>query len=243
MEENNKMSLVDTIRRTLFVKPHPAGMPFILGGAALSLVFMLLWKPLGIFTVILTCFVYYFFRDPVRMVPQKEGLVVAPADGRVLAIQENQSLPDDLADEDADETYTKISIFLSVIDAHVNRVPIGGKIIKTFYYEGKFVNAELDKASEENERASALVKLNNGKLVGFSQIAGLVARRIITTLQNDQSVETGEKFGIIRFGSRMDVYLPKGTNALVCEGQRAVGGETILADLNSYEESRTAKAL
>lgn len=237
------MSLIDTIQRTLFVKPHPAGMPFILGGAALSFIFLLLWKPLGLLTIILTCFVYYFFRDPVRLVPQKDGLVVAPADGRVLAIKTNQSLPDDLADEDADETYTKISIFLSVIDAHVNRVPVGGKIIKTFYYEGKFVNAELDKASEENERASALVKLDDGKLVGFSQIAGLVARRIITTLKEEQNVETGEKFGIIRFGSRMDIYLPKGTNALVCEGQRAVAGETVLADINSKEETRNAKEI
>ncbi len=237
------MSLIDTIQRTLFVKPHPVGYPFIGGSVIATIIFLLLWKPLGLFFLFITLFVYYFFRDPVRMVPQKEGLIVAPADGRVLAVKTNQSLPDDLADEDDSETYTKISIFLSVIDAHVNRVPVGGEIIKTFYYKGKFVNAELDKASKENERASALVKLENDKLVGFSQIAGLIARRIVTTLEEGQSVEAGEKFGIIRFGSRMDIYLPKGTNALVCEGQRAVAGETILADLKSKEKSRTAKAL
>lgn len=237
------MSLIDTIQRTLFVKPHPVGYPFIGGSVIATIIFLMIWKPLGIFFLILTSFIYYFFRDPVRMVPQKDGLVVSPADGRVLAVKTNQSLPDDLADEDDSETYTKISIFLSVIDAHVNRTPIGGEIIKTFYYEGKFVNAELDKASEENERASALVKLDDGKLVGFSQIAGLIARRIVTTLKEGQAVETGEKFGIIRFGSRMDIYLPEGTNALVCEGQRAIAGETILADITSKEESRTAKAL
>lgn len=238
------MSLIDTIRRTMFVKPHPAGLPFIAGGAVLTVLFLLLgWTLLGIISIVTTLFIYYFFRDPVRLVPQKEGLIVAPADGRVIYVKTNQVLPDDLAEEDDSATYTKISIFLSVLDAHVNRVPISGEIIKTFYYAGKFVNAELDKASEENERASALIKLENDKLVGFSQIAGLIARRIITTLEEGKTFETGEKFGIIRFGSRMDVYLPKGTNSLVCVGQRTLAGETILADLKSKEKNRTAKPL
>lgn len=235
------MSILDTIQRTLFVKPHPAGIPFIMGAGAAALIFMFIWEPLGVLFIFLTLFVYYFFRDPIRAVPQRDGLIVAPADGRVIKITPDQSLPDDLADEDEAATYTKISIFLSVIDAHVNRVPVGGEIVKTFYYEGKFLNAELDKASEENERASALVKLDDGKFVGFSQIAGLVARRIITDLKVGHKVETGDRFGLIRFGSRMDVYLPKGTSALVCEGQRAVAGETILADLTSDETGRTAK--
>lgn len=237
------MSLLQTIQRTLFVKPHPAGYPFLIGGAVATIILALLWKGAGIAALILTAFVYYFFRDPVRVVPQREGLVVAPADGRVIAVTPNQSLPDDLADEDESADYTKISIFLSVIDAHVNRVPVGGEIVKTYYYEGKFVNAELDKASEENERASALVKLENGKFVGFSQIAGLVARRILTDLEAGKKVETGEKYGIIRFGSRMDIYLPKGTHSFVSVGQRTIAGESVLADLNSDEVGRIGKAL
>lgn len=237
------MSLLQTIQRTMFVKPHPAGYPFIGGTLVASIIFLLIWEPLGIFGLFLTAFIYYFFRDPVRLVPQREGLIVAPADGRVIAVKENQGLPDDLADEDDAETYTKISIFLSVLDAHVNRVPVGGEIVKTFYYAGKFLNAELDKASEENERASALIKLDDETLVGFSQIAGLVARRIITTLEVGQTRESGEKFGLIRFGSRMDVYLPKGVNSFVCVGQRTLAGETVLTDYKSKEKTRTAKPL
>lgn len=245
---NNKkhrktMSLIDTIQRTMFVKPHPAGMPFIIGGAVATIIALLIDDIFGIFVLILTMFIYYFFRDPIRIVPQREGLIVSPADGRVLAIKKNQTLPDDLEDEDESPEYTKISIFLSVIDAHVNRVPVGGEVVRTFYHEGKFLNAELDKASAENERACVLVKLDDGRFVGFSQIAGLIARRIVNDLTTGKNVQTGEKFGIIRFGSRMDIYLPKGVNALVCEGQRAVAGETILADLKSTEEERAGKPL
>ena len=235
------MSIFDTICRTVCIKPHPAGLPFIGGGLVTAILGLLIWEPLGIFLLFVTAGIYYFFRDPVRAVPQREGLVVAPADGRIISVKSDQSLPDDLADEDSESYYTKISIFLSVLDAHVNRVPVGGEIIKTFYYEGKFLNAELDKSSEENERASALVKLSDDRLVGFSQIAGLVARRIITTLEEGQKIETGDRFGLIRFGSRMDIYLPKGTESLVCEGQRAIAGETILADLTSKEKERKAK--
>ncbi len=237
------MSLLETIQRTMFVKPHPAGYPFIGGALAVSIILLLIWEPLGIFGLFLTAFIYYFFRNPVRHVPQREGLIVAPADGRVIAVLPNQTLPDDLEEVDDAADYTKISIFLSVFDAHVNRVPVSGEIIKTFYYEGKFLNAELDKASEENERASALIQYDEGKLVGFSQIAGFVARRIITTLEAGQKRETGELFGLIRFGSRMDVYLPKDVNAFVSVGQRTIGGETILADFKSKEKTRTAKAL
>lgn len=237
------MSLIDTIQRTLFVKPHPAGYPFIGGALAVSVLLLLFVEALGIAGLVITAFIYYFFRDPVRMVPQRDGLIVAPADGRVIIVAENQTLPDDLADEDDASDYTKVSIFLSVIDAHVNRVPVSGEILKTFYYEGKFVNAELDKASEENERASALIKMGNDQLLGFSQIAGLVARRIVTELEPEQMRETGEKFGIIRFGSRMDVYLPKGVRPQVCVGQRTIAGETIVADYKSKEKPRIAKAL
>jgi phosphatidylserine decarboxylase len=238
------MSLIETIQRTMFVKPHPVGYPFIIGSAVATIIFLLIWQPLGVFALFLTAFIYYFFRDPIRQVPQGEGLIVSPADGRVIAVKNNQSLPDDLAEEDDSETYTKISIFLSVFDPHVNRVPISGEILKTFYYEGKFLNAELDKASEENERASALLKMSNGKLLGFSQIAGFVARRIVNTLEIGQQVNTGDRYGIIRFGSRADIYLPEGIKSQVCVGQRTLAGETILADLNSTEEeNRVAKAI
>ena len=237
------MSLLDTITKTMLVKPHPAGYPFIVISAALTVLGLLIWDPLGILFLLLTLFIIYFFRDPVRMVPLKEGLVVAPADGRVVSIKENVALPDDLSETDDAETYTKISIFLSVLDAHVNRIPISGEIVQTFYYEGKFLNAELDKSSEENERASALIAISNGRYVGFSQIAGLVARRIITNLKKNQKVETGERFGLIRFGSRMDVYLPKGISSMVCIGQRTLGGETIIADLTVSEPNRVAKAI
>jgi phosphatidylserine decarboxylase len=237
------MSILDTITKTMLVKPHPAGYPFIGLSGLLTLIGLLIWNPLGILFLLITLFIIYFFRDPVRMVPQQEGLIVAPADGRVICVEENVGLPDDLADTDDSENYTKISIFLSVLDAHVNRIPIGGEIVQTYYYEGKFLNAELDKSSEENERASALVAISNNRYVGFSQIAGLVARRIITKLEKHQKVETGERFGLIRFGSRMDVYLPKGIASQVCVGQRTLGGETILADLNSSEKNRIAKAI
>lgn len=237
------MSLIDTITRTMFVKPHPAGYPFIGGALVASIILLLIWEPLGFFSLFLTAFIYYFFRDPVRLVPQREGLIISPADGRVIAVKQNQTLPDDLVEEDDSDTYTKISIFLSVLDPHVNRVPVSGEIIKTFYYAGKFLNAEMDKASEENERASALLKLENDKLVGFTQIAGLVARRIITTLEVGQKCETGERFGLIRFGSRMDVYLPEGVGSHVCVGQRTIAGETVLADYKSKEKSRTAKGI
>jgi phosphatidylserine decarboxylase len=227
----------------MLVKPHPAGYPFIGIGAALSLLGLIIWNPAGIFFLCLTLFITYFFRDPVRAVPQKENLVIAPADGRVISIEQNTSLPDDLADTDDEAHYTKISIFLSVLDVHVNRIPVSGEIVQTFYYEGKFLNAELDKSSTENERASAVVQLEDGRYVGFSQIAGFVARRIITNLEKHQKVEAGERFGIIRFGSRMDVYLPKDVPSTVTVGQTTIGGETILADLKSKSENMVAKAI
>ncbi len=238
------MSLLDTITRTMLVKPHPAGYPFIFGALAIAILFLLVWKPLGVLFLILALFVVYFFRDPVRAVPQKQGLVIAPADGRVISITPNMELPDELGDDlDDDLTFTKISIFLSVLDVHVNRTPISGKIINTFYYEGEFLNAELDKASEKNERAHALVETEKGHYVGFSQIAGFVARRIVTDLEKDKQVVTGERFGIIRFGSRADIYIPSKFAPLVCVGGRTIGGETVLADLTSKEKPREAKLI
>ncbi len=227
------MSLLQTIKNTCFVKPHPAGHPFIFGGLGVSIILLLIWQPLGVLALLITAFIYYFFRDPIRHVPQKDSLVLAPADGRVLKITQGNNLPDDLNEEDDSDSYTKISIFLSVLDPHVNRAPFGGEIVKTFYYEGKFLNAELDKASIENERAHALIKTKTGQFIGFSQIAGLVARRIVTQLNEGDMVKAGERFGIIRFGSRMDIYLPDNMPVMVCEGQRTIAGETILADFDA----------
>ena len=238
------MSLIDTITRTMLVKPHPAGYPFIAGALGLAILFTFIWKPLGFITLILTFFILYFFRDPVRAVPQKENLVIAPADGRIISITPDQALPDELDDDlELGETFTKISIFLSVLDVHVNRVPVSGEVMKTFYYEGKFLNAELDKASEENERSVALIKTDKDQYVGVSQIAGLIARRILTDLKEGKKVTVGERFGIIRFGSRTDIYLPKGVHAQVCVGQRTLGGETIIADLSSSQEQITAELI
>ncbi|HPF78307.1 MAG TPA: phosphatidylserine decarboxylase [Alphaproteobacteria bacterium] len=237
------MSLIDTIKHTVFVKPHPAGHFFIIIGAITTVIAFVINGYFGLLSLIVTLFVCYFFRDPVRMVPQQDGLVVSPADGRVIAITENLQLPDDLTEEDDSPTYTRVSIFLSVFDAHVNRIPIGGEVVRSFYHPGKFLNAELDKASEENERSCNLVQLPDERYVGFTQIAGLVARRIVNDLIIETTVETGQKFGIIRFGSRMDVYLPEGVTPLVCIGQRAIAGETIIADVNFEQEPRECKAL
>jgi phosphatidylserine decarboxylase len=231
------MSLIQTITRTMLVKPHPAGYPFIGGALALSILFLLIWEPLGVAMLILAGFIAYFFRDPVRSVPQKDGFVISPADGRVISITPNTTLPDGLDDEvDLGATFTKISIFLSVLDVHVNRAPISGTVIKKFYHAGKFLNAELDKASAENERSVALIKTPSDQYIGVSQIAGLVARRIITDLEEGKDVTAGERFGIIRFGSRADIYLPKDISPLVCISQRTIGGETILADLSAQQQ-------
>ncbi len=239
------MSLLDTITRTMLVKPHPAGYPFIGGALAFTILFLIIWEPLGVFFLILSLFVIYFFRDPIRAVPQNDNLILSPADGRVIAITQDVSLPDELGDslENSDMKFTKISIFLSVFDVHVNRIPVSGEVVDTFYYEGKFLNAELDKASEENERAHALIKTKSDHYIGLSQIAGFVARRIITDLDNSKTVIAGNRYGLIRFGSRADIYLPPKIAPLVCIGQRAIGGETVLADLKSKEKQRDSLAI
>ncbi len=238
------MSLIDTITRTMLVKPHAAGYPFIIGSIVATVIFLILWKPLGVLFLFLTLFILYFFRDPIRVVPQQDGLIIAPADGRIISITENQKLPDGLdAEVNEDENFTKISIFLSVLDVHVNRVPVAGEVVKTFYYEGKFLNAELDKASLENERSVALIKTADDKFVGVTQIAGLIARRIITDLSEGDAVQTGHRYGLIRFGSRSDVYIPSATAPLVCVDQRTLGGETVLADLNTSHEKREGEKI
>lgn len=241
-ETTSHPSLLDTIRQTVLVPIHPAGVPFIIAAAIVALLLMWADESLGFIGIVLTLFCTYFFRNPVRVTPTRDGLVVSPADGLVTAIVENVPLPKEIAEDGDTADYTRISIFLSVFDVHVNRSPVAGVVLKDAYVPGKFINAKLDKASEDNERAMAKLKTSGGKIVGVVQIAGLVARRIITEMKEGNSFAAGEYYGLIRFGSRGDVYLPAGVHPLVCVGQRAVGGETVLADLNSTEARRDGKA-
>lgn len=236
---NHFEDIVRAIKKVLFVPIHPAGWPIIAIFFAVTFFFFLIDDSLGVVGMILSAWCVYFFRDPARTVPVRPGLVVSPADGVVSAIETGVTLPKELDEADtADDQYTRVSIFLNVFNVHVNRVPIEGQIKQVVYTPGKFLNANLDKASEENERSAALIESEAGKTLAFVQIAGLVARRIICDLKDGQKVATGEKYGIIRFGSRADVYLPKGVNPLVCVGQTMVGGETVLADVKAREKAR-----
>lgn len=207
---------------------HPEGFKFAiiaaLAGWVLSLI---LWDTLFDVGIVLALYCLYFFRDPQRVTPEEENLVVSPADGLVQKIVE-VTPPDDL--ELGDKPLTRISIFLNIFDVHINRVPATGTVAHMEYHKGKFFNAELDKASEENERQSITIDHAKGK-IGVVQIAGLIARRIVCNLKRDQAVEAGERFGLIRFGSRVDIYLPAKAAVKVREGQRSIGGETVLAEL------------
>src|SRR6201747_1598394 len=231
------MSIANSIRAQ--IPPiHPEGYPFIGGFALVSLILFWIWSPLGWIGTLLTVWCALFFRDPVRVTPVRDGLVVAPADGRVSMVTEvmprakwgwgKKPLP-------------RISIFMSVFNCHVNRSPVAGRIDRIAYRPGKFLNADLDKASEDNERNSLVISTPAGR-IGVIQIAGLVARRIVSFVREGQVLGAGERFGLIRFGSRLDVYLPEGTKSLVSEGQTAIAGETILADFGSSEQGRTFRA-
>ena len=228
--------LLDSIKS--FITPiHPAGYPFIAVFAIVSLVLGQIADPLGWIGIAITLWCVYFFRNPNRYTPQGDNLITSPADGRVQLIVDVVP-PEEL--ELGKTKLTRVSVFLNVFDVHVQRVPANGVITKTHYHEGLFLNASLDKASEENERQSITMKMENGKSIGFVQIAGLIARRIICNLKEEQSVAIGELYGLIRFGSRVDIYLPKGVKPLVAIGQRCTGGETIIADLDNAKAERTA---
>jgi phosphatidylserine decarboxylase len=227
LQENH--TLLDSIT-SFFVPIHKDGYKFVAAFAVGALLLSWVSEPLGWIGVLATLWCAYFFRDPERFPPEGKGLVIAPADGRISAIEEVVS-PKEL-DLDS-EKRTRISIFLSVFDVHINRSPVAGKITKIVYVPGKFLNAELDKASEENERQCLTLETGNGTRVGCVQIAGLIARRIVTFVQQGATVEAGERFGLIRFGSRTDIYLPPGTRPVVSVGQTAIGGETVLADMGS----------
>lgn len=212
-----------------FAPIHSDGWKFIGLFALVSLLFFQVAWILGIIGVALSVWCVYFFRNPVRMVPKNEGLFVSPADGKVVLIQDIVP-PKEFAM--GDQPRTRVSIFLNIFDVHVNRIPIAGKIRRILYYPGKFLNASLDKASEFNERQTVILDLPSGKDVAFTQIAGLIARRIRCDVEELQDVQTGETYGLIRFGSRMDIFLPIGVQPQVLVGQKTIAGETILADMN-----------
>jgi phosphatidylserine decarboxylase len=226
------MSLVDSIRR-IFVPIHPEGHPFIATFAGGALVLGWLWQPLGWMGLVLTLWCVYFFRDPVRIVPRREGLVISPADGRVSMII-NCVPPPELGLSDT--PLARISIFMNVFDCHVNRAPVPGTVTRIAYRPGLFLNAELDKASDDNERNSLIITTTNGDAYGVVQIAGLIARRIVGFVREGDDLATGERFGLIRFGSRVDVYLPEGVTPLVAVGQTTLAGETVLADAKTAQK-------
>ena len=218
------------------VRLHREGYPFVAIFGAATLLLWWLWTPLGFAGLVLTVWCYYFFRDPDRVTPDRDGLVISPADG-VVSMIEPAAPPPEL--EMGTAPLTRISVFMDVFDCHVNRAPLPGVVERVAYRPGKFLNASLDKASEDNERNGVVLRLADGRLVGVVQIAGLVARRIVCWTQAGQSLQAGERFGMIRFGSRVDVYLPDGVAPLVVLGQKAVAGETVLADLSASEPPRS----
>ena len=224
------MSIYDSIR-SQFAPVTPEGYPFIGAFAFVSLVLFWLWSPLGWLGTLATIWCAYFFRDPPRVTPVRDGLVVAPADGRVSQVTSAVPPP---ALGFGGKPLPRISIFMSVFDCHVNRSPVAGKVEKIVYQPGKFLNADLDKASADNERNS-LVIVTAGARVAVVQIAGLVARRIVCFVREGQPIGAGERFGMIRFGSRLDIYLPEGTAPKVAVGQTTIGGETVLADLRGSD--------
>jgi len=221
--------------RSVIVPIHRAGWPFIGIALVAAVVLGLLWGPLFWLGLLAAAYCAYFFRDPPRVTPTRVGLVIAPADGLVHPIVRAVPPPDL---ELGDAPLTRVSIFLNIFNVHINRVPIDGTVTALSYRPGKFVNAALDKASEDNERMAIKVTTYDGVDLGFVQIAGLVARRIVCNLKADQPVRAGQVFGLIRFGSRMDVYLPEGVAPLVAPYQIAVAGETVIADLQSDEAAR-----
>ena len=231
------MSIVQSIRQQ-FAPITPEGYPFIGAFAFISLILFWLWVPLGWIGAVLTLWCIYFFRDPPRVTPVRDGLVVAPADGQVSQIT-TAAPPHELGL--GDKPLPRISIFMSVFNCHINRSPVAGQVEKIVYQPGKFLNADLDKASADNERNSLIIA-TAGARIAVVQIAGLVARRIVCFVKEGQPVGAGERFGMIRFGSRLDVYLPPDTAPLVAVGQTAVGGETVLADLRQSDAGRAFRS-
>jgi phosphatidylserine decarboxylase len=223
------MNNLPDMLKIVFVPIHKEGFKFIMIFAFVTIILSLMSNTLGTIGLVLTVWCVFFFRDPERFTPIGENLVISPADGVVNLIEQNATPPEELNLPRND--WTKISVFLNVFNVHVNRVPISGRITKVNYKIGKFLSANLEEASLENERNSAIVNTKDGKQIVFVQVAGLVARRIVSDLKEGQEVQVGDRYGIIRFGSRADIYLPKTTKLKVMVGQTMIGGETVIAEL------------
>jgi phosphatidylserine decarboxylase len=230
------MSIANSIRSQI-VPIHPQGYPFIGAFALISLILFWIWTPLGWIGAVMTVWCVYFFRDPPRVTALRDGLVISPADGRVSLV--GTAVPPEEMGLGT-RPLPRVSIFMSVFDCHVNRSPVSGRIERIVYRKGLFLNADLDKASEDNERNAFTIATGNRKL-GVVQIAGLIARRIVPFVNEGQTVAAGERIGMIRFGSRVDVYLPEGVAPLVAEGQTSLAGETVIADLSAQNPGRTYK--
>ncbi len=222
--------------RDTFIKPmHPEGIKFVAVFAGATILLFLVSTITGWIGVGLTIWCYYFFRDPERVPPLRKDVIVSPADG-VVSLLEKAVPPKELGMPD--EALTRISVFMSVFNCHVNRMPIGGTIESVAYRPGKFLNASLDKASADNERNSLRIRMEDGREIAVVQIAGLVARRIVCFVKAGDELSTSERFGLIRFGSRLDVYLPDGVVPSVRVGQTMIAGETVLCELNLPDEAR-----
>jgi phosphatidylserine decarboxylase len=225
--------------RDTFIKPmHPEGWKFVPVFAGVTLVLFWLWQPLGWIGLGLTVWCYYFFRDPKRLVPLNKGLLVSPADG-VVSLIERAVPPEELGL--GPDALVRVSVFMSVFNCHVNRAPIAGKVTAVAYRPGKFLNASLDKASLDNERNAIAIQMEDGRHIAVVQIAGLVARRIMWWVKPGDALRTGERFGLIRFGSRLDVYLPEGLQPQVALGQTMIAGESIIALIGQEAPARAAR--
>ena len=217
-------------RRYILPNINKEGWKFFGIFAGITALLAMVWEPLGVIALVCTVWCYYFFRDPERVTPEIEDVVVSPADGIVQMITKVKA-PEEL--DMGDEEFTRVSVFMSVFNVHVNRAPAEGTIGKAVYVPGKFLNASLDKASKDNERQLLTIKTAGGREIVVVQIAGLIARRILCFAKPGDKYKAGERFGLIRFGSRLDVYLPAGVEPLVCVGQTMVAGETVMANLSS----------
>jgi len=221
------LDIFDSIKSVL-APPHKAGYPFIIGGVVVAVIGLLFWHKLFWLGLLFTLFCLYFFRDPDRVPPARTNVFLAPADGLVVSVGPAVP-PAELGLGPLPRP--RVAIFLSVLDVHVNRIPFSGTVTRIAYRAGAFVNAALDKASEDNERNALAIRLPGGQEIAVVQIAGLIARRILCDVVEGEAVVAGQRFGIIRFGSRTDLYLPEGTLPLVAVGQRMIGAETVIAEL------------
>ena len=233
------MTIIDSIKTSMLVPIHSAGIPFIAIFAILTVIMGWFWSPLYFFGLVLTIWCIYFFRNPVRVTPilsgtNKNNLIISPADGRVIEI--SKITPDEEIGLPVGN-WTRVCVFMNVFDVHVNRSPMLGKIFYKNYIPGSFFNASLDKASSENERLILGMETENGKKIAFVQIAGLVARRIICDVGIGSSLKAGEVFGLIRFGSRVDIYFPSDVSVMVLKGQKMIAGETIIGDFTKSSKS------